>query len=236
MLSKLYTSIVWESTVLLALCSEDIISTDMDFARAELEKLITKEDKARVERDMEMAATARREQEAVLRRSTGDLSSNGVSQAMQSLSTSDTIPMDTTEATKDLVKPTRPEAKMKMSPMRQQQVKHIKPLLSSSSRLGRALAELFGLLVKLCVGSPVRQRRIQQIQPSPTLPSENAQNIASHLTKLLKDGLIWEPPPYTPVPKLRYSEHTDWLTNLAVVSPQIDVLHLFGGIHFPYAV
>ena len=28
------------------------------------------------------------------------------------------------------------------------------PILPASSRLGRALAELFGLLVKLCVGSP----------------------------------------------------------------------------------
>ncbi|KAL3226524.1 hypothetical protein MRX96_004413 [Rhipicephalus microplus] len=41
-------------------------------------------------------------------------------------------------------------------------VKQIKPLLTGASRLGRALAELFGLLVKLCVGSPMRQRRGQQ--------------------------------------------------------------------------
>ena len=43
------------------------------------------------------------------------------------------------------------------------QIKQIKPLLSVSSRLGRALVELFALLVKLCVGSPLRQRRGQQI-------------------------------------------------------------------------
>lgn len=42
------------------------------------------------------------------------------------------------------------------SPTRQQsaatqhQMKLIKPLLSSASRLGKALAELFGLLVKVC--------------------------------------------------------------------------------------
>ena len=53
------------------------------------------------------------------------------------------------------------------------QIKQIKPLLSGSSRLGRALAELFALLVKLCVGSPLRQRRGQQIPPMPAPPRYN---------------------------------------------------------------
>lgn len=30
-------------------------------------------------------------------------------------------------------------------------LKYLKPLLAASSRLGRALAELFGLLVKVCI-------------------------------------------------------------------------------------
>ena len=48
-------------------------------------------------------------------------------------------------------------AKPKSNPVLHYQIKQIKPLLSGSSRLGRALAELFALLVKLCVGSPLRQ-------------------------------------------------------------------------------
>jgi E3 ubiquitin-protein ligase HUWE1 len=58
-------------------------------------------------------------------------------------------------------------AAARTNPLLQSQIKQIKPLLSGSSRLGRALAELFGLLVKLCVGSPLRQRR-GQVALSPT--------------------------------------------------------------------
>lgn len=102
-------------------------------------------------------------------------------------------------------------------------VKQIKPLLTGASRLGRALAELFGLLVKvsppapllperacsvcaapqLCVGSPMRQRRGQQVPPSPTAPSPSARAVASALTRLLANGLSWEPPLTSPMPKFR---------------------------------
>ena len=93
--------------------------------------------------------------------------------------------------------------KSKLSPAMQAQIKQIKPLLSASSRLGRALAELFGLLVKLCVGSPVRQRR-SQLPQNPVAPTAAARAVATALTKLLANGLSWTPPDYSPVPKLRY--------------------------------
>ena len=67
-----------------------------------------------------------------------------------------------------------PAVKEKPNPALHYQIKQIKPLLSGSSRLGRALAELFALLVKLCVGSPLRQRRGQQIPPTPANPSAPA--------------------------------------------------------------
>ena len=74
----------------------------------------------------------------------------------------------------------------------------------ASSRLGRALAELFGLLVKLCVGSPVRQRRSHHATSTGTAPTPAARATASSLTKLLTKGLSWQPPPYTPTPRFRY--------------------------------
>ena len=49
------------------------------------------------------------------------------------------------------------EARPKSNPVLHYQIKQIKPLLSGSSRLGRALADLFSQLVKLCVGAPLRQ-------------------------------------------------------------------------------
>lgn len=75
---------------------------------------------------------------------------------------------------------------------------------AASSRLGRALAELFGLLVKLCVGSPVRQRRSHHATSTGTTPTPAARATASALTKLLTKGLSWQPPPYTPTPRFRY--------------------------------
>ena len=38
-LAELYTSLVWESTLLLALCSDDVIPSDCDFGRTDMEKL-----------------------------------------------------------------------------------------------------------------------------------------------------------------------------------------------------
>ena len=94
-------------------------------------------------------------------------------------------------------------SKPKSNPGLHYQIKQIKPLLQGSSRLGRALAELFSRLVNLCVGSPLRQRRGQQIAPTPAMPSAQARSVAGALTKLLAQGLSWEPPATSPVPKFR---------------------------------
>lgn len=69
--------------------------------------------------------------------------------------------------------------------------------------MGRALAELFGLLVKLCVGSPIRHRRAHQAPPAPLLPAASAQVVAGALTQLLASGLAWQPPVTSPTPKFR---------------------------------
>lgn len=67
-------------------------------------------------------------------------------------------------------------------------LKYIKPLLGASSRLGRTLAELFGLLVKLCVGSPVRQRRGQNNAAAHPIPSVHARKVSDIELKLTFDG------------------------------------------------
>lgn len=81
-------------------------------------------------------------------------------------------------------------------------------MFTASSRLGRALAELFGLLVKLCVGSPVRQRRSHHATSTGTTPTPAARATASALTKLLTKGLSWQPPPYTPTPRFRFEDYS----------------------------
>lgn len=99
-------------------------------------------------------------------------------------------------------------------------------MLSGSSRLGRALAELFALLVKLCVGSPLRQRRGQQIPTAPSPPSAPARAVASALTKLLASGLSWEPPPTSPVPRFRL---TFFICSVGFTAPM-----LFDEKKYPY--
>lgn len=178
--------------MLLALCSEDILPPGCDFGRADMEKLLPKDFKAEKES---------KDDEDSLTRASGEMGSNGVSHAMESLSTSDQpMNVDTEQPSSSSDKEGK---KTKLSPALQAQVKQMKPLLTVSSRLGRALAELFGLLVKLSVGSRVRQRGSQMLPPMPILPIPAAQSVAKALTKLLTDGLQWEPPSSSPVPKLR---------------------------------
>merc|ERR550519_1378971 len=95
-----------------------------------------------------------------------------------------------------------------------------------SSAAAVALAELFGLLVKLCVGSPLRQRRGQQIPPSPAMPSPPARAVATALTKLLASGLLWEPPATSPIPKFGL---TFFICSVGFTSPM-----LFDEKKYPY--
>ena len=198
-LSRLYTSLVWESTVLLALCSEDILPPDCEFGRADMEKILPKEQKT--EKEVKEAE----EGSSTLTRSSDEMGSNGVSHAMESLTTSENPEQPMEVAENSTTNVDKDAKKSKLSPTLQAQIKQLKPLLSVSSRLGRALAELFGLLVKLCVGAPVRQRRSHHQTPiSPAAPTPAAKAVSKALTKLLANGLLWSPPPYAPVPKLRY--------------------------------
>ncbi|XP_035825881.1 E3 ubiquitin-protein ligase HUWE1 isoform X3 [Aplysia californica] len=279
-LSSLYNSLVWESTVLLALCNEDYLPADCPFGRADLEKLLSKDAKEKSEAgegecsadskmtsttpataDGRPAETGQPQQQSAgtsgLPRGSGETGSNGVSVAMETLTTGEEG-MDTSEpaaaaapgavgssaadqphqpgtasgsegaAARSLNLPAevssstsstsleldmlpgpaglsedKDAAKRKVSLAMQAQLRQLKPLLTLSSRLGRALSELFVLLVKLCVGSPVRQRRSQQPPPTPPVPSPAARAVALALTKLLSGGLSFQPPPCAPQPKLR---------------------------------
>eukprot|EP00092_Neocalanus_flemingeri_P041280 GFUD01044951.1.p1 GENE.GFUD01044951.1~~GFUD01044951.1.p1 ORF type:complete len:4316 (+),score=1501.53 GFUD01044951.1:136-13083(+) len=205
-LSRLYTSLVWESTVLLALCSEDTLPQDCMFGRQDMEKLVPA--------DQSPSSPA----------SHG--SSGEVTSAMENLTTDSNMePEVVMEGTSDM-EVVQGQDEKKTNPLLQCQIKQIKPLLSGSSRLGRALAELFGLLVKLCVGSPLRQRRGQVNQPTPAMPSPPARAVATALTKLLTSGLSWEPPATSPLPKFRL---TFFICSVGFTSPM-----LFDEKKFPY--
>ncbi|XP_037772840.1 E3 ubiquitin-protein ligase HUWE1-like isoform X4 [Penaeus monodon] len=176
-LTQLYTSLVWESTVLLALCSDDALPAGCLFGKEDTDKLLPPD----------------------LR---GEEGSRGEAVAMEVMET-DTVKMGTEASTPSGEGASGDSPTRQQSAATQHQMKLIKPLLSSASRLGKALAELFGLLVKLCVGSPLRQRRGQQVAAPLTPPTTSARAVASALANLLHAGLSWSPPPASPLPKFR---------------------------------
>lgn len=192
-LAELYTSLVWESTLLLALCSDDVIPSDCDFGSDDMEKLNVPVEKSD---------------------SNSSDSTGIVASAMEALTTNPQTSMDVDVEAATSSKPTT------------QQLKYIKPLLGASSRLGRALAELFGLLVKLCVGSPIRQRRGQNIVATPTMPSPYAKSVATALNLLLANGLNCDRLPPSPVPKFRL---TFLICSVGFTSPM-----LFDEKRYPY--
>ncbi|CAH0561864.1 unnamed protein product [Brassicogethes aeneus] len=195
-LADLYTSLVWESTLLLAYCSDDLIPADCDFTREDIEKLNAFFDRCEGN-------------------SSGDTTGN-VASAMEALSTNPPpISMDVDG-----------ENSVTINKGPGHNLKYIKPLLGASSRLGRALAELFGLLVKLCVGSPIRQRRGQNIVAAPPLPSPYARNVATVLNLLLAEGLDCDKLPSCPTPKCGL---TFLICSVGFTSPM-----LFDERRYPY--
>ncbi len=271
-LARLYTSLVWESTVLLALFSEDALPPDCQFGRADMDRLLelqglgttaepapaivgapTVSSGLRAHGGGGQPATGPTTDNSPSSPASGgsmDSGSGHVTTAMEQLTTVETSTAAAVVASNpDAVANVPPPATMEMmdvspSPASesgaqpavqptpqpgtssddkkctggtgtvsstnsfqlQAQIKQIKPLLTGSSRLGRALTELFGLLVKLCVGSPMRHRRGQQVPPGPVMPSAPARAVAAALAKLLDAGLAWEPPIVakpTPLPKFR---------------------------------
>uniref|UniRef100_A0A4X2LXC8 HECT, UBA and WWE domain containing E3 ubiquitin protein ligase 1 n=1 Tax=Vombatus ursinus TaxID=29139 RepID=A0A4X2LXC8_VOMUR len=212
-LSQLYCSLVWESTVLLSLCTPNSLPSGCEFGQADMQKLVPKEEKA-------ATATGTHEGESDGTTATVEASTQGLLEGI-GLDGETLAPMETDEPSAS-----DPKGKSKITPAMAARIKQIKPLLSASSRLGRALAELFGLLVKLCVGSPVRQRRSHHATSTTTAPTPAARSTASALTKLLTKGLSWQPPPYTPTPRFRL---TFFICSVGFTSPM-----LFDERKYPY--
>ncbi|XP_065656940.1 E3 ubiquitin-protein ligase HUWE1 isoform X2 [Hydra vulgaris] len=77
----------------------------------------------------------------------------------------------------------------------------LKWLLLSSSHLGRALAELFGLLVHQCVGA--QGPRLRHTFSQPSQPSVPARMVTYQLTSSMVRCLKWECPININIPRLR---------------------------------
>ncbi|XP_022080949.1 E3 ubiquitin-protein ligase HUWE1-like [Acanthaster planci] len=215
-LSKLYTSLVWESIVLLALFTPGALPEGCDLGKAEKEKLLPKEIQVLVD---DASKPSRKSEDSKSEDSktedpksedpegaprTGELDAGIAGSSLMDVSDMALSPMEVEDSTKPEGKDSRGAGtKPKMSQQMLRQLRQAMPVLYAPSRLGKALSELFGLLVKLCVGSAGRQRSRQQLQPNVNSPSEAARNTAKALTDLLASSLSWTPPPACPLPKFR---------------------------------
>jgi len=103
-LSRLYLSLVWESSVLIALCSDNVLPADCQFGVVDMMRVMSRVDPAKIARPdaRDPTSSAGRsvdgDLDCLLARTACELGSDGVSAAMESLSTSETVsaasPMD----------------------------------------------------------------------------------------------------------------------------------------------
>ena len=175
-LCHLYSALVWESSVLLVLCTQENLTDECDLLKKDLEKL-------------------------------SDLID---SDTLNESTSSDRQPTSTAE-------PSSSCESEKLKTKTSNKLRLLKQLLAASSKLGRALAEFFSLLVRLAVGSGQRQRRLQHVI-TPSMPTIPAKLIASQLAKLLMHGLSWKEPEKCSLPRLNL---TFYICSLGFVHPML---------------
>jgi len=103
-LSRLYLSLVWESSVLIALCSDNVLPADCQFGTVDMMRVMSRADAKSVRPDprdpsaSSSGTSVDGDLDCLLARTACELGSDGVSAAMESLSTSETVsaasPMD----------------------------------------------------------------------------------------------------------------------------------------------
>lgn len=197
-MSRLYIALVWESTVLITITKGDQYNNPDQRSHKTANHISASNENVTAERgpatniisetEMDDSQSGAQPSSDAERTTDSRLTRTDFTQTSSS--------MDVDEASKSS---TDRRNKTRNKRVVIEQSRLIKPLYASSSRLAKALAELFNLLVKLSVGTPSRSRRNNQAVPNvPAIPSAAAQNVASVFAKLISDGLSWEVPASQP--------------------------------------
>jgi E3 ubiquitin-protein ligase HUWE1 len=209
-LCQLYSSLVWESSVLLVLCTQESIPDECNALKDDIHRLTEL-----VENDAESSSSesTRHLSDDPGRSSDG---SRRLSEDVGPLPGASQTPSDqpgtsTSEGVTAISESQK--TKPKVSP----KLRLLKHLLAASSRLGRSLAEFFSLLVRRAVGSGQRQRRPQHMV-TPAMPTIPGKLIATQLAKLLTHGLSWKDPEECPLPRLNL---TFYICSLGFVHPML---------------
>ena len=219
-LSRLYRALVWEGFILLAVAanednkepeSDSKISIPVCDQSAESSSHSTVDEARTGSRDT--SGTSSQTEAKVEAMDTGSSTGQQQQPSVATLATTETEVMDDSE-----------EVKSKLSFLQQQSVsassladslKQLTPLLSITSRVGRSLAELMNLLIRLSTSPLYRTHRrgpghtiiLNNYQP----PSDDAIAICTEVTNMLVESMKWEVPmPHECSPAMQ-SPIRDWL-------------------------
>ncbi|XP_065351363.1 E3 ubiquitin-protein ligase HUWE1 isoform X4 [Cloeon dipterum] len=192
-----YKHIVWESTALLVLRSNENFDITGHFGKEDLLKLVSASDEASAK---------------------GKLTA-------KSLNSPD---VDTNSCDKDSYpevfrKETRMQTLGKSSGLSDAQLSNLSKLVDPTTRLRQSMSEFFSILVKLCVGTPLRQRRGQTGSNSPFIATNQSCAVASRLGDLIKNA-VW----HKKFPQAPY----DYLTKSSKLEVVFSVKYLISAITF----
>ena len=123
-----YTSLVWESNILLALCSEDALPAGCEFGKADMDKLLPQNSQNNTQSSSSKANNAETEETFSPSSGTSADSSSSVTVAMENLSTDPDLASGAMEVDEKDKEAKKPDSNL------HHQIKQIKPLLGNIQR------------------------------------------------------------------------------------------------------
>lgn len=219
-LSRLYRALVWEGFILLAVAAnEDSKELESDSKISIPVRDPTPESGSHS--TVDEARTGSREASIPSQASVEamDTSTETTPQPLISTApTSSTEQMDDSDIVKSKIpslSQMQPPSAATTTPSLTDSLKQLTPLLTITSRVGRSLAELMNLLIRLSTSPLYRTHRrgpghtiiLNNYQP----PSEDAIAICTEVTNLLVESMNWEVPMPRECPPAMQSPIRDWL-------------------------
>lgn len=211
-LSRLYRALVWEGFILLAVAAnEDSKEVESDSKISIPVRDPTPESGSHS--TVDEARTGSREQSSGPLQQSEAMDTSSTPQHPTQAATAKTEVLDDSDVVKS--KLTSLQRDSGSSSNLADSLKQLTPLLSITSRVGRSLAELMNLLIRLSTSPLYRMHRrgpghtiiLNNYQP----PSEDAIAICSEVTNMLVESMKWEVPMPRDCSPAMQSPIRDWL-------------------------
>ena len=211
-LSRLYRALVWEGFILLAVAAnEDSEEVESDSKISIPVRDPTPESGSHS--TVDEARTGSREQSSGPPQQSEAMDTSSTPQQPTQSTTSETEMVDNSDIVKSKLASLQPDGGS--SSNLADSLKQLTPLLSITSRVGRSLAELMNLLIRLSTSPLYRMHRrgpghtiiLNNYQP----PSEDAIAICGEVTNMLVESMKWEVPMPRDCSPAMQSPIRDWL-------------------------